>query len=66
MVDAWHRWQGDLPLLFLHICCGGRIAVLAKGGMLIEVPFVKIKATNISANLGIIGIVKFWIVGRYE
>jgi hypothetical protein len=47
MVDAWHPWQGDLPLLFLRICCGSRIEILAKGAMVIEMPFVTIKATNI-------------------
>ena len=34
--------------------------------MVIEMPFVTIKATNIWASLDIIGIVRFWIVGRYE
>ena len=66
MVDAWYRRQGDLSLLFLRICCGGRIAVLAKGAMVVEMPFVTIKATDIWAIFGIIGIVSFWIVGRYE
>ena len=66
MVDAWHRRQGDLSLLFLRICCGGRIVVLAKGAMVIEMPFVTIKATNTQASFGIIGIVRFWIVGPYE
>ena len=66
MVDAWYRRQGDLSLLFLRICCGGRIAVLAEGAMVIEMPFVTIKATDICAIFGIIGIVSFWIVGRYE
>jgi hypothetical protein len=58
MVDAWHSWQGDLPLLFLRICCGSRIAILAKDAMVIEMPFVTMKATNISASLGIIGNVR--------
>jgi len=39
---------------------------LAKGAMVIEMPVVTIKATDIWAILGIIGIVCFWIVGRYE
>jgi hypothetical protein len=31
---------------------------LAKGAMAIQMPFVTIKATNIQASLGIIGIVR--------
>jgi len=34
--------------------------------MVIEMPFVPIKVTDIWAILGIIGSVRFWIVGRYE
>jgi hypothetical protein len=34
--------------------------------MAIEMPFVTIKATNTQASFGIIGIVRFWIVGPYE